>query len=156
VGLAPIGGASLPDLSTLAAASAVGFFGIGVSLVMLILALRRLGTTRTGAYCSLAPFIGALLAVTVLGEALTVKLIVAGTLMGVGLWLHLSERHEHEHDHKALEHEHSHIHDEHHQHRHDSPVTEPHSHSHKHEPMRHKHVHYPDLHLRHQHDAMIE
>ncbi|MFA6157374.1 DMT family transporter [Mesorhizobium sp.] len=151
VGLALAGGASFPAASIVAATAAVGFLGIGVSLVMFILALRHLGTARTGAYFSLAPFIGALLAIAILGDPLTLKLAMAGLLMGVGLWLHLSERHEHEHDHEALEHEHSHVHDEHHQHHHDGAVSEPHSHWHRHAPMRHRHPHYPDLHHRHGH-----
>lgn len=146
-------GAALPALPTVGAATGLGFLGIGVSLVMFILALRHLGTARTGAYYSLAPFIGALLAIAILGEPATLKLSIAGLLMGIGLWLHLSERHEHMHEHEALEHEHSHVHDEHHQHHHDGPVTEPHSHWHRHEPMRHKHPHYPDLHHRHTHEA---
>ena len=144
-------GASLPTLQVIAAAGVLGLLGIGVSLVMFILALRHLGTARTGAYYSLAPFIGAILAITVLAEPLTVRLLVAAVLMGVGLWLHLSERHEHDHRHEALEHEHAHIHDEHHRHDHDGPVSEPHSHLHRHEPMFHKHPHYPDLHHRHSH-----
>lgn len=151
VGLGFAIGDSLPGITSLAAAAALGFLGIGVSLVMFILALRHLGTARTGAYYSLAPFIGAVLAVVVLSEPLTIKLLVAGALMAVGLWLHLSERHEHEHEHEPLEHEHSHVHDEHHQHSHEGAVTEPHSHVHRHEPMRHKHPHYPDLHHRHGH-----
>jgi drug/metabolite transporter (DMT)-like permease len=144
-------GGSLPDITTIAASSALGFFGIGVSLVMFIVALRHLGTARTGAYYSLAPFIGAVLAIVVVGEPFTLKLLMAGALMALGLWLHLSERHEHEHAHEALEHEHSHTHDDHHQHAHDAPVTEPHSHMHRHERMTHKHPHYPDLHHRHGH-----
>ena len=144
-------GATLPDFQIVISAGALGLFGIGVSLVMFILALRHLGTARSGAYYSLAPFIGALLAITVLGEPLTVRLLIAGALMGVGLWLHLSERHEHDHAHEVLEHEHSHTHDEHHKHVHEGPIDEPHSHRHRHEPLRHKHPHYPDLHHRHGH-----
>ncbi|CAN7563056.1 DMT family transporter [Mesorhizobium sp. LjNodule214] len=151
VGLAVIAGASFPAAPIIVATAAVGFFGIGVSLVMFILALRHLGTARTGAYYSIAPFIGALLAILFLGDPLTLKLAIAGFLMGLGLWLHLSERHDHEHDHEALEHEHNHVHDEHHQHHHDGPVSEPHSHWHQHAPMRHKHPHYPELHHRHGH-----
>lgn len=151
IGLALFAGSPLPSIPVMGAAGAVGFFGIGVSLVMFILALRHLGTARTGAYYSLAPFIGAILAILVLGESLTLKLLMAGLLMGIGLWLHLSERHDHEHEHEPLEHDHAHTHDEHHQHRHEGPVTEPHSHLHRHTPMRHKHPHYPDLHHRHKH-----
>lgn len=145
-------GAGLPSAMTLLAAAVLGFFAIGVSLVLFILALRHLGTARTGAYFSLAPFIGATIAVLLLGEPATPQLLAAGALMGLGLWLHLSERHEHTHSHEPLDHEHAHVHDAHHRHRHDEPVAEPHSHRHRHQPMRHKHVHYPDLHHRHPHD----
>ncbi|WFS02346.1 DMT family transporter [Rhizobium tumorigenes] len=144
-------GASLPNAVLVSAGSLVGFLGIGVSLVMFVLALRHLGTARTGAYFSLAPFIGAALAVILFDEAISVQLVTSGVLMGIGLWFHLAERHEHEHQHEALEHDHSHIHDEHHQHLHAEPSGEPHSHWHRHEPLRHKHAHYPDLHHRHSH-----
>jgi drug/metabolite transporter (DMT)-like permease len=144
-------GAAFPGALTVAAAGVVGLLGVGVSLPMFILALRHLGSARTGAYNSLAPFIGAVLAIVLLGEPVTIKLMIAGALMGVGLWLHLAERHAHEHEHEPLEHDHSHVHDEHHQHEHDGPATEPHSHWHRHEPLRHAHAHYPDLHHRHRH-----
>jgi drug/metabolite transporter (DMT)-like permease len=151
VSVAVLRGATLPPVETIGAAALVGFFGIGVSLVLFVLALRHLGTARTGAYFSLAPFIGALVAVLFLGDPVTIQLIGAGLLMGFGLWTHLTERHGHWHDHEAIEHDHSHRHDDHHRHDHDPPVAEPHSHWHRHVPMRHSHVHYPDLHHRHEH-----
>jgi drug/metabolite transporter (DMT)-like permease len=144
-------GAALPAAGTTAAAAIVGFLGIGVSLVAFVLALRHLGAARTGAYFSLAPFIGALIAVVALGETMTPQLLVAGALMATGLWLHLAERHGHEHEHEGLEHDHVHTHDDHHQHAHDGPVTEPHSHWHRHARLRHAQPHYPDLHHRHRH-----
>lgn len=146
VSLALLGGSAFPSVGTMGAAAFVGFLGVGVSLVLFVLALRYLGAARTGAYFSLAPFIGAVVALALLHEPLTLQLLLAGLLMGFGLWLHLAERHEHEHQHGVLEHEHSHVHDEHHQHHHDVLVTEPHSHWHRHEPIHHKHPHYPDLH----------
>jgi drug/metabolite transporter (DMT)-like permease len=144
-------GASVPSASLLLAGGVVGFFGIGVSLVMFMLGLRHLGTARTGAYFSLAPFIGAAIALPLLGEPFTAQLAIAGALIAIGLWPHLAERHSHEHVHEAIEHEHRHVHDEHHQHEHNGPVTGPHSHWHRHEPIRHTHPHYPDLHHRHTH-----
>jgi len=122
-------------------------------LVLFVLALRFLGTARTGAYFSTAPFIGALLAVLLFAEPITWRLVLAAILMAVGLYLHLVERHEHEHEHEQMEHEHPHIHDAHHQHVHATgdPSGEPHTHWHAHEPMIHKHPHYPDLHHRHGH-----
>ena len=147
-------GAKLPSIGLTAAAGVVGFLGYGVSLVLFVLGLRFLGTARTGAYFSTAPFIGALLALAMFGEALTVPLVLAAALMAVGLYLHLVERHDHEHVHEPLEHEHAHVHDDHHQHEHapGDPSGEPHVHSHRHARMIHGHPHYPDLHHRHGHD----
>lgn len=150
--MALLRGAGVPSLDVMSGAAVVGFLGIGISLVFFVLALRHLGTARTAAYFSMAPFIGALAAIPLLHDELSIKLAVSGILMGIGLWLHLAEQHEHEHSHAALQHEHSHIHDAHHQHWHDEPVTEPHSHWHMHEPLTHAHPHYPDLHHRHDHD----
>ena len=146
-------GAHLPSPGALAGAGVVCFFGYGVSLVLFVLALRHLGTARTGAYFSTAPFLGAALALILFREPITVPLVGAAVLMGVGVLLHLSERHEHEHAHAAMAHDHNHVHDEHHQHAHgpDDPAGEPHTHSHYHAPLRHKHPHYPDLHHRHGH-----
>jgi drug/metabolite transporter (DMT)-like permease len=154
LGLALIAGnAALPAAGLAVGAGFVGLIGYGVSLVLFVLALRYLGTARTGAYFSTAPFIGAALAVIAFGEAVTVQLALAAALMAVGLFLHLAERHEHEHAHAATEHEHRHAHDEHHRHDHapDDPAGEPHTHWHRHAPILHKHPHYPDLHHRHGH-----
>jgi drug/metabolite transporter (DMT)-like permease len=146
-------GAALPGRMTLLAAGLLGFLAIGVSLVLFIRALRYLGTARTGAYFSLAPFIGAVVAILALHEPMTEPLLLAAILMGFGLWLHLAERHEHDHLHEALEHDHSHTHDDgHHDHVHDGPVTEPHTHRHHHRRLWHSHIHYPDLHHRHSHE----
>lgn len=150
--LALIAGASLPPLPNLGGAMAVGFLAYGVSLALFVVALRHLGTARTGAYFSVAPFFGALLALA-MGEAITLPLVLAGSLMALGIWLHLTERHEHEHTHDMLLHEHEHVHDEHHQHPHGYPVAPgtKHSHRHVHEVMTHSHSHFPDAHHRHKH-----
>jgi drug/metabolite transporter (DMT)-like permease len=151
--IAILNGTNTPNASVVLAAGMVGFLGYGVSLTLFVFALRHLGTARTGAYFSLAPFVGAMLAVLMLGEPLSLTLVFAGGLMGLGLWLHLSERHDHEHTHEAMEHEHRHYHDEHHQHEHGPDITpgEPHTHRHRHAPLTHRHPHYPDLHHRHRH-----
>ncbi len=151
--LAFASGAAFPAPGIVLAAAVVGFLGYGVSLALFVLGLRHLGAARTGAYFSLAPFVGAAVAVPMLGEPVTVTLLVAGGLMAAGLWLHLAERHEHEHAHEELEHEHRHVHDEHHRHAHAADVlaSEPHSHRHRHAPLVHRHPHYPDLHHRHGH-----
>lgn len=147
-------GATLPAVPRVAGALVLGFFSYGVSLVLYVLALRHLGTARTGAYFSSAPFVGAAASLVVFRESPTLGLLIGAALMAVGVWLHVSERHEHWHVHEPLEHEHLHVHDEHHQHRHapGDPPGEPHSHVHVHEPLAHSHPHYPDLHHRHGHE----
>lgn len=153
LGLALALGARLPDLGTVLGAGAVGFAGYGLSLVLFVIALRHLGTARTGAYFSTAPFVGAAIAVLFLAEPASPQFLAAALLMGVGLWLHLTERHEHEHVHEAITHSHRHVHDQHHQHAHapNDPPGEPHTHMHTHAPIRHRHPHYPDAHHRHAH-----
>lgn len=144
---------ALPPASAVLGAGAVGLAGYGLSLVLFVLALRHLGTARTGAYFSTAPFVGAILAIAMFGDPVTPGLIAAAALMGLGVYLHMSERHEHEHQHTPLDHEHRHTHDQHHQHPHapGDPASEPHTHRHRHAPLVHKHPHYPDLHHRHLH-----
>lgn len=150
-------GAHSPGLGPLVSSLVVGFFSYGVSLVFYVRALRHLGSARTGAYFSTAPFVGAALSIVVLGELPSAGILIAGSLMAVGVWLHLSERHEHLHTHDVMDHAHPHVHDEHHQHPHapdDPPVTDPkpHTHAHHHEPLTHSHQHYPDIHHRHAHE----
>ena len=142
-----------PSLSGVLLSGVVGFVGYGVSLALFVVALRGLGTARTGAYFSTSPFIGSAVAVVVFGEPVTAQLLVAGALMAIGVWLHLTEHHEHEHLHEALVHTHSHVHDIHHRHAHiaSDPPGEPHTHSHEHKPMRHSHRHVPDMHQTHRH-----
>jgi drug/metabolite transporter (DMT)-like permease len=144
-------GSTAPSLGLAAAAGTLGFFSYGLSLVLFVLALRNLGTARTGAYFSIAPFAGAIIAVPLLGENITPALLAGGTLMAIGVWLHLTERHEHTHTHEVMEHEHEHIHDEHHRHEHEKPVIGAHTHRHRHGSLTHTHVHYPDAHHRHDH-----
>lgn len=145
-------GAQIPALVTVGAAMGLGVVAYGLSLVLFIIALRMVGTARAGAYYSVAPFFGAALALA-LGEAVTVPLLVAGILMGLGVWLHLTEHHEHAHTHTAITHDHWHVHDDHHQHDHDHPVAAGvrHRHVHTHEAITHRHEHYPDSHHRHTH-----
>jgi drug/metabolite transporter (DMT)-like permease len=146
-------GAELPGLRDVTAALVLGFLGYGVSLVLFIVSLRHLGTARTGAYFSTAPFIGSALSVALFGLPVTPALYVAGLLMAIGVWLHVTEQHEHEHLHEPLTHSHSHVHDAHHRHDHEAGLDtlEPHAHEHSHVPLRHSHPHFPDIHHQHQH-----
>lgn len=153
LGLAVTTGWEPASVPVLLAALSVGFLGYGVSLSLFVWALRHLGTARTGAYFSVAPFFGAATALVVLSERPGSLFWVAAVMMGIGVWLHITERHEHHHRHERLVHSHAHRHDEHHQHEHDEMYdgTEPHTHPHEHAPLVHSHPHYPDLHHRHRH-----
>jgi drug/metabolite transporter (DMT)-like permease len=153
VGAALAKGATLPSAPSVGMAAMVGVLGYGVSLVLFVRALREIGTARTGAYFSLSPFFGAALALVLFAGELSAQVVISGLCMGVGVWLHLTERHAHDHDHLELEHDHAHVHDEHHRHAHASHESsaEPHTHRHRHCPMAHRHPHFPDIHHHHRH-----
>jgi drug/metabolite transporter (DMT)-like permease len=152
-GLAEIAGAMLPGALSVICAMVVGFAGYGLSLALFVVALRHLGTARTGAYFSVAPLFGVILSFALWPQMPSVLFWMAAALMALGVWLHLRERHEHEHTHESVEHSHAHRHDEHHQHQHDFAWNgdEPHTHSHTHAVLTHNHPHYPDIHHRHRH-----
>lgn len=153
IGLAFVLDVKFPGSVQIVLAGLVGFFGYGVSLMLFVLALRYLGTARTGAYFGVAPFFGAVIALAAFGGTPAGSFWIAAALMAAGVWMHLSERHVHWHVHEPLEHIHAHVHDRHHQHLHDFEWDgrEPHVHAHRHEPVAHSHPHYPDLHHRHRH-----
>jgi drug/metabolite transporter (DMT)-like permease len=142
-----------PPPGAIAAALAVGFVGYGVSLGLFVVALRSLGTARTGAYFSVAPLFGALIAFAIWPQVPPWSFWLAAALMSFGVWLHLRERHEHPHTHRPMAHRHLHLHDEHHPHDHDFAWdgSEPHVHPHRHEAVTHSHAHFPDIHHQHEH-----
>ena len=146
-------GYSLPLAGDIASAAMLGFVGYGLSLVCFVLSLRHVGTARTGAYFAIAPFAGALISLSVLGEAVGSYFWLSALLMALGVGLHLPERHQHVHPHEPAFHEHGHSHDLHHQHAHDAgwDGREPHVHRHEHSSLTHSHAHFPDVHHDHSH-----
>jgi drug/metabolite transporter (DMT)-like permease len=143
--LALVLGGALPAAGVMLAAGALGLVSYGISLALFVVALRGLGTARAGAYFSVAPFVGAVLAV-LLGDPVTWQLVVAGVLIALGVWLHLTERHEHVHRHAPVVHAHPIHPDDHH-----GGPTRPAPTVHEHPEQRHDHPHYPDAHHRHEH-----
>jgi len=130
----------------------LGAFSYGISLVFFIKALEGLGSSRTGAFFSFAPFIGAIASLVILREWIGWVMFPASGFMIIGVWLIISERHSHSHLHTAITHTHSHKHsDIHHLHEHSGTFSEPHSHEHTHLEVSHIHVHWPDTHHRHGH-----
>jgi drug/metabolite transporter (DMT)-like permease len=145
-------GAHLPAALPLAGSLLLGWLAYGVSLTLYIVALRHLGSARAAAHFSTAPFIGAALAIGLLGEPVTGGFVAAFVLMIAATGLVLTEQHGHAHVHEPLGHDHLHTHDAHHQHAHRGDEgPEPHSHPHRHDPLAHSHPHLPDLHHRHPH-----
>lgn len=149
--VARLGGAPPPSLAATGAGLLLGAGAYGASLVLTMRALRVLGGARQAAYFATAPFLGAALAVPLLGERVDTTIALAAATMAAGIALLLDERHTHLHTHEPLTHDHAHAHDEHHRHAHDGPFTEPHAHPHRHLPLTHDHAHVSDAHHRHPH-----
>ena len=151
--LAVILGSPMPRWPVVGLTMLLGSLSYGLSIMLFILALRNLGTARTSAIFSSAPFIGALFSLAIFQETPTLTFIVAFVLMGVGASLLLGEQHRHVHAHPVATHEHRHRHDDdHHNHvlaGHQS--QEDHSHPHLHERLVHMHAHVPDIHHWHNH-----
>jgi drug/metabolite transporter (DMT)-like permease len=146
-------GGRLPGAAIVVGALLTGAVGYGASAVAYVYGLRVLGAARGGAYFATAPFLGALAALPILGERLSLAAAGAMTLMAAGVALLMHETHHHEHVHDDLEHDHAHVHDDHHRHEHapGTAAAEPHAHPHRHDRLVHAHPHVPDLHHRHGH-----
>jgi drug/metabolite transporter (DMT)-like permease len=153
LGLAVLTSQPWPSFRVTLAALLLGLVSYGVSLVLDMRALRLLGAAREAGFFSTAPFIGALVAVPVLGERWSMQDAIATALMLLGIALLLRAHHAHTHRHEALEHDHAHQHEDHHDHRHEGGdfIQGPHAHPHRHLPLTHDHPHLSELHHRHDH-----
>lgn len=151
--LAVISGQHWPSLTITLTVLLLGLVSYGISLVCDMRALRLLGAAREASIFAAAPFIGALVAVPVLGERWNLQDAAATALMMAGVALLLRAHHAHGHTHEKLEHDHLHHHEAHHDHRHEGEESrqEPHAHPHHHPPLTHDHPHLSELHHRHEH-----
>ena len=132
----------------------IGAFGYGASITLWVSGARDLGAARGQLVFATAPFIGAIVAWTIFGEAASWREVIALGVAAAGVSVVNRTGHEHVHRHTAVEHEHEHMHDdEHHDHTHADGFTGRHSHRHQHGDLVHAHTHVPDLHHRHDHDA---
>jgi ABC-type nickel/cobalt efflux system permease component RcnA len=120
-----------------------------------ILALRGLGTARSGTLFGIAPFVATTLSLLLLNDKPQILFWAALPIMLIGAWLMLTENHQHQHVHEPLEHTHAPHHPgEHHIHEHtpeELGEKGKHSHAHQHDRLVHSHPHVPDLHHRHAH-----
>ncbi|MGM9646524.1 MAG: DMT family transporter [Eubacteriales bacterium] len=123
-------GDDFPSVWLILAAFALGFVAYGLSILCYILAQKDLGAAKTSAYYSIAPFLGVLFGILLLGERPGLQFFAALTLMIVATVLIARDT-------VSLQHEHLHTHTHTHAHRHGDLVhTHPHEHTHT-----HSHVH---------------
>jgi drug/metabolite transporter (DMT)-like permease len=153
LGLAVFTSQQLPSVTIVLGTFLLGLVSYGISLLLDMHALRLLGAAREAGFFATAPFIGAVVAVPVLGERWDIQDASATLLMMGGVALLLRAHHAHAHTHEEVVHDHVHRHEEHHDHPHDGePVLqEPHAHPHRHLPLTHDHPHLSELHHRHNH-----
>jgi drug/metabolite transporter (DMT)-like permease len=130
----------------------LGAFSYGISLVLFIEALKGLGSSRTGAFFSMGPFVGALVSLIIFRNQTEWLMIPSFLLMAAGIWLIVVEKHAHAHTHKAVTHTHPHKHNDlHHLHSHPESIQGLHTHEHIHTELNHFHPHWPDITHRHVH-----
>lgn len=141
-------------LNYVPAALIIGVFSYGISILLYVTSAQNLGATRSQILFSTAPFWGIIAAWIFLGESLNMVVLVAFSILLLGILFTNLASHRHSHYHKDMIHIHMHTHEDgHHDHIHQE-VIEPgtrHSHIHEHKANEHTHNHYPDLHHRHEH-----
>ena len=143
----------LPELPAIGAALLIGVFGYGISITLWVAGARDLGAARAQVVFATAPFLGAIIAWTIFGDAITVAAVIALVVAVIGVALVTRSDHAHLHTHPDLEHDHEHVHDDgHHDHEHADGFRGRHQHPHLHTALEHTHAHVPDLHHRHDHD----
>lgn len=145
----------IPSLKIILAAMLLGFISYGFSIVLFVLAMRNLGSTRASTLFGTAPFIGATMSFILLRDVPNSMFFMSVPTMIIGTILLLQEKHNHLHIHEYTQHEHRHNHtDCHHIHENADVqilINKYHSHSHTHEKIEHIHEHSPDTHHRHSH-----
>ena len=152
IGVSLSGWGSTTGVGDVVWALLIGTAGYGLSITLWVKGARELGAARGQVIFATAPFIGAAIVWSVLGEIVSGRQLVAVVLAAFGVGLSLRSSHEHRHHHDAVAHEHDHVHDDdHHDHRHDDGFTGRHTHAHQHIERVHAHPHTPDLHHRHEH-----
>ncbi len=80
-------GEHLPDWQHIAIILLLGYVAYGLSIYCYTYAQRAIGAAKTSTYYALAPFIGALLSILLLGEPVTLLFIIASATMAVGCWI---------------------------------------------------------------------
>lgn len=145
-------GEKLPAVYWIFCALLLGFVAYGLSIHFYIMAQKNLGAAKTSGYYSIAPFLGVIFGLLLLGERPSAQFYVALVIMIISTWfmvkdtVSLQHTHEHTHTHthehrhgdKVHTHEHTHIHSHTHTH---GDNSEDHSHTHSRELNEHDHSH---------------
>ena len=149
--VALITGENIPGVLWIVLVLLLGFVAYGLSINFYIKAQKDLGAAKTSAYYSVAPFLGVIFGLVLLGERpgiqfyLGLVLMVAATVLMVKDTIALQHTHEHIHTHCHEHHHgelvHTHVHDHAHTHTHIHGEDE-NVHSHEHESIEgHEHTH---------------
>lgn len=147
-------GENFPPLPYLLLTMLLGFVAYGLSINFYIRAQKELGAAKTSAYYSIAPFLGVIFGVVLLGERpalqfyLGLAIMIAATVLMIRDSIALQHTHQHAHTHTHAHrhgdlvhtHEHTHIHSHTHIHGDDGST---HTHDHAH-PDDHTHSHGED------------
>lgn len=80
-------GEHLPQRQHLAIILLLGYVAYGLSIYFYTYAQRTIGAAKTSTYYALAPFIGALLSIMMLGEPVTLIFVIASAIMAAGCWI---------------------------------------------------------------------
>lgn len=123
-------GERIPGVVWILAVMALGFVAYGLSINFYIKAQKELGAAKTSAYYSIAPFLGVVFGMALLGERPGMQFYVGLAIMLAATVLMVRDTIELQHTH-----EHTHVHS--HEHRHGDLV---HVHEHRHVHT-HTHVH---------------
>ena len=139
--IALLTGQPIPQLLWIPVVMLLGFVAYGLSINFYIKAQKELGAAKTSAYYSVAPFLGVLFGVVLLGERpglqfyIGLVIMIGATVLMVKDTISLqhthahSHTHTHEHAHGDLIHAHAHTHVHSHTHTHGEDETA-HGHSH--------------------------
>ena len=80
-------GAEFPAAQHIFIILILGFVAYGLSIYFYTYAQRSIGAAKTSTYYALAPFIGALLSILMLGEPVTLTFMIASVIMAIGCWI---------------------------------------------------------------------
>ena len=85
--IAVCAGSEFPTFQNIAIILLLGYVAYGLSIYFYTYAQRTIGAAKTSTYYAMAPFIGALLSILLLGEPVTMIFIIASILMATGCWI---------------------------------------------------------------------